>query len=269
MKPGLVDSHIHLTDFGPGVDIRAIVKQADAVGVTRLVCNATGAHDWARVIELAGMFPQVTPFLGLHPWFVLQQPDGWFATLEEMVRVNNCGVGEIGLDKCMRPLDRERQEEAFRIQLELARRYERPVTVHCVRSWGWLMDVLSSVKELPERMLIHSYGGSVDLIKPLARMGAYFSFSGKVLFANYERARQAITAIPPDRLLIETDAPNMLPPEEYRRIIVMSEDGSELNHPANLPAILEGIAALIEEPTEELRERLWENAERFIGDVWV
>ncbi len=264
---GSVDSHLHLQDFEPGTDIGAVIQQASAVGVTHLVCNGTSEEDWLEVLDFARSYPQAVPCLGIHPWFVAGNSDNWASALDELVRITNCGVGEIGLDRNREPFDRDMQEEAFRVQLDIARRHSRPAMVHCVKSWGWMMDILHSEKPLPAGMLMHSYGGSVDLIRELARMGTYFSFSGKVLEPNYARARKALLAVPPDRLLVETDAPCMVPPEQFRALRMMTSDGEEMSHPANLPLILRGIADLLGQPADRLQTQLWENARRFFGPL--
>ncbi|MCE5199624.1 MAG: TatD family hydrolase [Armatimonadota bacterium] len=263
----MIDSHIHLQDFGPDVDISAIVEQADALGVSYLVCNGTSEADWSVILDLADQHRQVVPCLGLHPWFVVGRSAEWESKLEEMISTTNCGVGEIGLDRSIADYDEDAQEYAFRVQLDIARRYSRPATLHCVRAWGLLLDVLKSEPALPDNLLIHAYGGSVDLVKPLAAMGVYFSFSGKVLDRKYERAREAIWAVPPDRLLIESDAPNMLPPERFRTHKVTTPDGKDLNHPANLPLVVAGIADLLGESRHALIERTWRNARVFFGSV--
>ena len=266
-RPGLVDSHVHLTDFEAGTDIDAIVEQSTAVGVTHLVCNSTSEEDWHKVLDVAASHREVKSCLGLHPWFVPNRSEKWLDTLEGLITSTACGIGETGLDKCVESLDKTAQEDAFRAQLDLARRYDRPITIHCVRSWGWLRDVLEGESALPGRMLLHAYGGSPDMVKPLADLGAYFSFSGKVLDETHGRARAALLAIPADRLLVETDAPSLRPPPPYCTYTVMTTDGRAHNHPGNLPAILAGIAELLGEPVHALRKRVWENALRFHGDT--
>jgi TatD DNase family protein len=94
-----------------------------------------------------------------------------------------------------------------------------------------------------------------------------FSFSGKSLSEGYEQSKKSLAAVPLDRLLIETDAPTMLPPERFRRISVLSSEGKELNHPANLPEIFNGIAEFLGQQPDELREILWQNAKRFFGPI--
>ena len=81
--------------------------------------------------------------------------------------------------------------------------------------------------------LLHSYGGSAELVPQLVDLGAYFSFSGYFLHEKKYKTRKAFSHIPSDRLLIETDAPDMLPPED----IISHPLSGNLNHPANLTAI--------------------------------
>lgn len=266
---GLVDSHLHLQDFGAGIDPGEVVARAVDAGVTHFVCNGTSEHDWETVLELSKTHPEVVPCFGLHPWFVADRSERWLDTLESYVRDTPCAVGEIGLDRLVEPFDKEAQEEVFRAQIELARKYERPMMVHCVKMWGVLMEILNTQPKLPGGLLLHAYGGSVDLIKPLVKLGAYFSFSGTVLLENHRHAREALKMVPAERLLIESDAPNMLPPEEFRTFTVNSADGTVLNHPANLPEILKGVAELRGESTEELKSILWENAKRLIRGLGV
>ena len=264
---GLVDSHLHLQDFEPGTDIGAVIEQAAAAGVTQLICNGAREADWPKVQSFAKSYPEVVPCFGVHPWFVTSASADWLSALDMLVKSTACGVGEIGLDRNRQPFDKAALEEAFRLQLDIARRYDCPAMIHCVRSWGWMMDVLRSENPLQHGFLMHAYGGSADLVAELVEMGAYISFSGKALEPNYARARKALQAVPPGRLLIETDAPCMVPPEEFRAYRMTASDGEEMNHPANLPLILRGIAGLLGQPADELRAQLWENARRFFGPI--
>ncbi|MHB1002071.1 MAG: TatD family hydrolase [Armatimonadota bacterium] len=266
-QTGLIDAHLHLQDYEPGTDIQSVISQSKANGVTHFVCNGTEEDDWHIVRGYAKTFPGVIPCYGLHPWFVPSSSPEWIHILEEYISSNLCGVGEIGLDRNREPFDNNQQEEVFIAQLGLARKYNRPTMIHCVKSWGWMMDILQREESLPAGMLIHAYGGSVDLIKPLMKMGAYFSFSGKVLFSNYERARKALKAVPLDRLLIESDAPNMIPPDEYRTFTIQFSDGDEYNHPGSLPAIMMGISGLLDISPETLKDILWENSLRFFKPI--
>jgi TatD DNase family protein len=109
---------------------------------------------------------------------------------------------------------------------------------------------------LPSGFVIHSYSGPVELIRPLTELGAHFSFSGTVTWSRNRRAHEAAVAVPADRLLIETDSPD-LPPSP--------EDGAApiaLNEPANLPRVLRAVASLRGITAEELAAITWANTSR-------
>lgn len=264
---GLFDSHLHLQDYEPGTNIGLIIQQAANAGVTNLVCNGTEENDWSEVLHMNQSYSQVIPCLGLHPWFAASATAGWEDKLETYIANSSAGVGEIGLDRLRKPFHADIQEHAFIVQLDMAYRYKRPAMIHCVRSWGWMLDILRSRPALPDGILIHSYAGSTDMIQPLYHMGAYFSFSGNILADGHQHAKAAIKAVPKDRLLIETDSPNMIPPSSYCKYKVTFSDGYEGNHPGNLPSILAGAADLINIPENDLRCILWDNSMRFFKSI--
>ena len=112
---------------------------------------------------------------------------------------------------------------------------------------------------------MHAYGGSAEVVQPLTRLGAFFSFGGSVLGQNRLRARAALQAVPLDRLLLETDAPALLPPAEYREFVITAENGATYHEPANLPRLAAGIAGLLGMPAAELADLSTANAQRWLG----
>jgi TatD DNase family protein len=248
--------------------LEAVLARARAQGVGRFVCNGSTESDWPEVIELSRRFPDIIPCLGLHPWYVGERSAQWLARLEQHLDACPAAVGEIGLDRWVEPRDEAAQETVFRAQLALARRRQLPVMVHCLRAWGWLMDVLRDEAPLPAGLLLHAYGGPAELVPPLAGLGAYFSFGGNTLDERKLVRREAIRVVPRDRLLLETDAPDILPPPAFRPFATRNAEGRDRNEPANLPAIAQGIADLLGISWAELARLNWENARRFLGKVW-
>jgi len=261
----LVDAHAHLQEEVLEGHVPGVMARAAEAGVRWIVCNGTHENDWEQVAELARTYPGVVPCFGLHPWFVAERSPEWLDRLEEHLLAMPSGVGEIGLDRWHEPRDEAAQEIVFRQQMALACRLERPVVIHCLRAWGWLMDVLRDTGAPRSGMLLHAYGGPPDLIGPLASMDGYFSFAGDVLEERRKKKRASLQAVPLDRLLIETDAPAMMPPEAARPHVVRGADGEAWNEPANLPSILEGVAGLIGVTPERLAEITRENAQRLLG----
>lgn len=254
----MFDSHNHLQKFA---DPAGVIGEMRAAGITGCVVNGTGEDDWGAVARLAEEFPDfVRPAFGLHPWKADQRSDSWRAGLEGILdRFPNASMGECGVDGWIDGPSMEEQLAAFRPQLSLARERGLPVTIHALKAWQPLLDALD--EESPDRFLLHSFGGSPELVKRLAGLGAYFSFSGNFLHPRKAKVLEAFKAVPRDRLLLETDAPEMLPPDGF--IAHPLDDGR--NHPANLPRIAEGLAAALEMNLAELQEITSANHSAFFG----
>ncbi|MCW1923195.1 TatD family hydrolase [Luteolibacter arcticus] len=253
----LHDSHNHLQRFA---DPARIIAEMRAAGVEGCVVNGTGEDDWEQVAALAEAFPDfVRPAFGLHPWKAHLASPAWADMLESHLdRFTNASVGEIGLDGWVADPPLETQRPVFLRQLALARARGLPVTIHALKAWDPLFDALKA-EPPPERFLLHSFGGSTELAKRLADLGAWFSFSGYFLHPRKAKVLDAFRAVPQDRLLLETDGPDMLPPDEL--VSHPLPDGK--NHPANLPRIGEGLAEALEMPFNQLAELTRANHARF------
>jgi len=229
----VTDSHNHLQDTrfdGIREDVIATMKHS---GITRCVVNGTSPADWPQVADLALKHPDlIIPSFGLHPW---EKPtNDWLDLLTYYLdSVPNACIGECGLDRAIKHYDIDQQTEVFTAQLALATERNLPISIHCTRAWGLLIDILES-HLLPTRgFLLHSYAGSAELIPRLVKLGAYFSFSGSILKPSNRAIREIFQQVPTDRLLIETDAPNRRPPDE----MVEYPLPGKTNHPANLTSI--------------------------------
>jgi TatD DNase family protein len=148
------------------------------------------------------------------------------------------GVGEIGLDRWIEGYDLPRQKEVFSEQLAIAGWVSGPISIHVLRAWGALEECLDDWSN-PRPFLLHSYGGSRELVPKLLERGAWFSLSGYFFRPDKAAKLEVFRAVPEDRLLLETDAPDMLPPEGIRLARFQDE---EVNHPANLAAVYTAFA---------------------------
>ncbi len=264
----MIDCHLHLQDPRLAGEVGGILATLRSLGITRLVVNGTHPGDWDSVEQLAADVPEVIPNFGLHPWRVGTEGADWLDDLStRLARHPAAGLGEIGLDRWVRGLDFGRQQDAFRWQLDLARRFGRPVTIHCLRAWGRLRELLT--KHHPGTgLLLHSYGGPAELVGEFASIGAYFSLSGYFFREGKEAKLATFDQVPHDRLLIETDAPDMAPPPgllRYRLADASPDDPEAPNHPANLVPIYEAVASRQGISLEETIARMRRNFEAWQG----
>jgi len=218
------DAHNHLQDPRLNGERAALISTMRQSGITRCVVNGTSPSDWEQVADLAETYPDfIIPSFGLHPW--MEVSDGWLEKLVEYVtRFPRSGIGECGLDRAMKNYDLELQKEIFSIQLDLAAARNLPLTIHCTKSWGPLIEILES-RRLPQRgFLLHAYSGSRELVPRFTELGAYFSFSARHLRAK----TTAFQSVPSDRILIETDLPNNLIDGRLTDLATISKKASEV-----------------------------------------
>jgi TatD DNase family protein len=103
------------------------------------------------------------------------------------------------------------------------------------------------------------------MVGPLVELGAYFSFPGYFIHGRKERQRNAFAAVPLERLLIETDAPDQLLPESHNRFPLNDPTGKPLNHPANIAAIYEFMASERGLPLLDFTSSIEQNFSRLFG----
>lgn len=257
----LHDSHNHLQRFP---DPARIIREMQAAGIAGCVVNGTGEDDWEAVATLAESFPDfVTPAFGLHPWKAHLRSESWLANLEAYLdRFPTASIGECGLDGWVAEPSPAIQREVFLPQLALARERRLPLTIHALKAWEPLFDAFAA-EPPPEKFLLHSFGGSPELVKRLSAIGACFSFSGHFLHPRKSKVLEAFKSVPEDRLLLETDAPDMLPPPEFLEFPLPDDQ----NHPANLPRIAAGLAAALGIDPQQLAEITAANHAKFFHRV--
>jgi TatD DNase family protein len=264
----LIDCHLHLQDSCFAADLPAVLDRAQAAGIKLFICNGSCQSDWPTVMAMATSDRSIIPCFGVHPWYAAACAPHWLAELKHFLEAVPSAVGETGLDRFIEPRNEQAQLEVFRAQLTLAAMLGRPITIHCVQAWGPMMDILRTHRPLPDRMLFHSYGGSAELVKPLATMGAYFSYAGSALREKAVHRRGAMAATPLDRLMLETDAPDMVPPKRFCLATDgKTTEGKPRNEPANLAAIARGTAGLLNISYDELSTRLLENTRNLFRDL--
>lgn len=232
------DAHNHLQDER-FTNREALVEAAAQAGVARMVVNGSCEEDWPLVRELAQKFPQVLPSFGYHPWYLRERSANWKEKLLEFLDSVPSAVGEVGLDRWKPDLPYDGQEDAFTWQLQLAAERNVAASIHCLQAWGRLHGILRDNPRQARGFLLHSYGGPKEMVEPLAKLGAYFSFPGYFMHERKAKQREAFRSVPLERLLIETDAPDQLLPDSANRFPLNDGAGKSLNHPANITAVYE------------------------------
>jgi len=259
----LYDAHNHLQAE------RFAGRQAELLAecpeVQRMVVNGCCEADWSSVAALAEAHPQVLPSFGYHPWFIHERTPNWEKELNQLLDAHSAAVGEIGLDRWKEGLEYAGQEEVFVTQLRIATERNLPASIHCLKAWGRMLELLQQGPVPARGFLLHSYGGSAELVPAFAKLGAYFSFPGYFLRQAKSRHRETFRTVPSDRLLIETDAPDQRLPDPLNANQLTDPNGEPLNHPANIRVVYSELAKFLKEPEEQLEKRVEENFLRLFG----
>lgn len=255
----MIDTHCHLDDVRLDADREAVLERAWAAGVTGIVVPGVLPEDWEDLCALPSRDPRLQVALGIHPQALAVLPeeddDRHLEHLEHLLgRGGAVAVGECGLDgPTARTVPLERQVKILRRHFELARRFELPVLVHCLRVQPALRQFLTETPRPEAGVLLHSYSGGPELVDVYAGLGCHFSFAGPLTFPGSNKPARAAQRVPIERLHLETDAPDQSPhPHRGQR-----------NEPGHLPRVLEALVDLREEPRDELIARTTENARRF------
>jgi TatD DNase family protein len=254
---GWIDSHCHLQwEAGrePGDPEGDLERAADA-GVTRFVCVGTDLATSRAALELAAAHPNVYATVGLHPHDAARFDAEW-NDLVALARSSDrvVAIGEAGFDLHYEHSPRAAQEHAFAAQIALARELDRALVIHTREAWDDTFRVLADVG-VPDRTIFHCFTGGVEEARRALAIGAALSFSGIVSFGSAVDVREAAAIVPPDALLVETDAPFLAPvPHRGRR-----------NQPALLPVVGAALAAARNEPIARVAEATSTNATRMFA----
>ena len=254
----LVDSHCHVAEPEFDNDRDDVIARAGANGVTTLVCvGATGsAAANAGAVALAGRHGAVdiVATVGVHPHNASEADDAAFELLEELAsRPGVVGVGETGLDYHYDHSPRPAQRDAFARTIHLARKVRLPLVVHVREAHADAVDILRA--EGASEGVIHCFTGNRDEVRPYLDLGFHISVAGLVTFKNAGSLREAVRAVPLDRLLVETDSPYLAPiPHRGRR-----------NEPAHVRLVAEGVGTTRNQPFATIAEATTANARRLFG----
>jgi TatD DNase family protein len=258
----LVDAHTHLDACGASDadSVRAIVDRAEAVGVKAVVTIADDLASARWVVRAADVDPRVYAAVALHPTRADALTDAARAELESLVADPRAvAVGETGLDLywpgrldgCADPAV---QREAFAWHIDLAKRTGKPLMIHNRDADREVLDVLRA-EGAPENVIFHCFSSGVQMARTCIDAGWFLSLSGTVSFRNATALHEAARVIPPELLLVETDAP-FLTPHPYR---------GAPNEPYCLPYTVRALAELTGRAAQDLACDATANAVRVYG----
>jgi len=250
----LFDTHAHLDDKKFDRDRDEIINQCREEGVSLILNAGSNLTTSVKSIGLARKYECIYASVGIHPHDASEMDENSCMVLAELAEKNNKvrAIGEIGLDYYYDYSPREIQKKRFAEQIDLAKQLNLPVIIHDRDAHEDTMNILrkSGVKEVGG--VLHSFSGSVEMMRECLKLNMYISISGPVTFKNAKKTVEVTKEVPLDMLLIETDSP-YLTPVPHR---------GERNYPAYVRHVAEKIAALRDMTFEEIAQKTLENGKR-------
>ena len=249
----IFETHAHYDDEAFEEDCEELLDSLAEKGIGRVVNIGASLASCRQTIGLIEKYPFVYGALGVHPSETAELDETSFRWLEEQCRHPKCvAVGEIGLDYYWKEPDREIQKKWFERQLQMAKRLGLPVVIH---SRDAAMDTVEIMKEQHAEEIggvVHCFSYTTEMAEIFLKMGFYIGVGGVVTFKNAKKLKEAVAAIPLDRIVVETDSPYLAPePNRGKR-----------NSSLNIPYIIEEIARIKQVSPELVEETTWKNSEK-------
>jgi TatD DNase family protein len=211
--PMLIDSHCHLEFPDFAGDLDAIVTRAADAGIGRIVTISTRVRRLAELLAIAERFPNVYCSAGTHPHHA-DEEDGIAA--DELIELTRhpkvVALGEAGLDYFYQNGSPEAQARGFRAHIAAARATGLPLVIHTRDADDDCGRILEEeAAKGPFRAVLHCYTGGRELAMKAIALGLSISFTGILTFKRSGALRDLAAELPPDRIMVETDAPYLAP----------------------------------------------------------
>lgn len=245
------DSHAHYNDERFDEDRDQLLKDIHDKGVEYIINIGADMPSSRESIILAEKYPFIYATVGVHPHEVDEMTMEDIEELEGMTMYPKVvGIGEIGLDFYYNHSTEENQIKWFKVQLELAKKLNLPVSIHSRDASQLTFDIIaeSGVKE----GVIHCFSGSRELAIEYIKRGFYIGIGGSLTFKNARKTVEVVGSIPLDKILVETDCPYLTPvPHRGKR-----------NDSSYLPYIMQKIAEIKGITEEEVAKTTLENTKK-------
>ena len=253
------DSHAHYNDEKFNEDRETVLKAVYEEGVTKLICAGYSLVSSKEAVEIANTHPNIYAIVGISPNDIPEQQPYEQSLQEQLEQIHELAknekvvaIGEIGLDYYWNKENKEQQKLAFIKQIELANQLELPIVIHTREAIFDTIEILKSRIVPIKKGIFHCCPLNLDLIREGLKLGFYISFAGPITFKNSKNAKEAIQAVPLDKILIETDSPYLAPePKRGTR-----------NDSRNVKYMAEKIAQVKGMTVEEVAKITYENAKK-------
>lgn len=208
----LVDTHCHL-QFDQLSDTAAVLEEAEAAGVKRVVCPGTTLEDSQRAIAIAAKYPNVWAAVGIHPHDADKARRNIAKSIDQFEKLLKqpkvVAIGEIGLDYYKNYSPTDTQKELFARLMRSGAETGKPFIFHVRDAWDDFWEVVDRYPGI--KGVVHSFSAYAPQLEAALERGFYIGLNGIMTFTKDQQQLAAAKTVPLDRLLLETDAPFLTP----------------------------------------------------------
>lgn len=244
--PGLIDTHCHFDVDDFDADRAEVAARALAAGVDTIIIPGYIAEQWPKLFKVCDSIaaPRLLPAPGLHPCYITRHEPSHLTELDHLLQTRRdiIAIGEIGLDyflpELREPAFKAKQDYFFREQLRLAMHYHKPVVLHVRKAHAEVIAILRELK-FREGGIVHAWSGGIEEARQYVKLGFRLGIGGSLTYDQSKRLRAVVCEMPMEALVLETDAPDMIP--QCHRA---PGPGRTRNSPEYLPAVVHALSEL-------------------------
>jgi len=249
-----IDTHTHLYLSEFDADRAETIERAMQSRVDSFLLPNIDSSSSKPMLDVCKLFPETCfPMAGIHPTSVLPETvESELQQVELMLSEGNCiAVGEVGMDLYWDKTHQALQEETFKYQIQLAKKYRLPLAIHVRKSFDEVWKILEPELSSDLKGVFHCFPGDEKQARLVSEAGFLLGIGGVVTFKN-SGLQQVVAAMGPEHILLETDAPFLAPtPHRGKR-----------NEPSYIPIIAEKVAELCKISVKEVADITTANALR-------
>lgn len=252
----IFETHAHYDDKAFDEDRENLLPELYQNGITTIINVSSDLTSIKRTLSLAEKYPYIYGAVGVHPSDSGELTEETFLELTKACRHEKVvAVGEIGLDYYWQEPEKEIQKKWFERQLLLAQEVSLPVIIHSREAAKDTLDMMRALHAEKSGGVIHCFSYSKEMAAEFLKLDYYFGIGGVVTFQNAKKLREAVSYIPIDKILLETDSPYLAPvPNRGKR-----------NNSGNIPYIAQELAQIKGVSYEEIIAATRQNSERLFG----
>jgi len=258
----LIDVGVNLTNKSLQKDLDGVMERARDAGVRQMVVTGTSIEESRQAVDLCNQYPdRLVSTCGVHPHHASDWNESSFDELKSMAQ-HDCvrAIGETGLDFNRNYSPHPAQEIVFQQQMELAVALKMPLFCHQRDAHKRFVEMLHEYRDDISRLVVHCFTDTREALIDCLDLDCYIGITGWI--CDERRGldlQKLVRLIPEDRLLLETDAPYLLPRS------LDPKPSSRVNEPAYLPHILESVAYHRNQSPEQLARQTLQNSRTFFG----